>query len=169
MTNHAEGTQVGTQEWWMAVRSIADLVHCRGVTPDEDHIIRAELAQQGFSSDGIAQALDWIDKAALSGNAVDALSMLQPVRSGVRVEHPLERACMHPLLRQAFEVCRTRGLLGDDLVERLMEGVRTMDTRDWDDPEIESFFDDVLAASAPQLAGVGLADVLNGDVREQFN
>lgn len=153
----------------MAVRSIADLVHRLGVTPDEDHIIRAELAQQGFSSDGIGKALDWIDKAALSGNAADALSMLQPPRTGYRVEHPLERACLHPLLRQAFEVCRARGILSDDLVERLMEGVRALDTRDWDDPEIEAFFDDVLAASASQLAGVGLCDVLNGDVREQFN
>jgi hypothetical protein len=159
----------GSQEWWLAVRSIASLVTRDGVGPDEDHIIRQELAEQGFSPAGIGLALDWVDRAALSGHLIDALGMLQPEGDCVRVEHPLERVSLNPTLWQAIDICRRRGFLTADVAERLVEGARTLDTRDWDDGEIESFLEEVLSHSSNGLSGISLAEILSGEARDQYN
>jgi hypothetical protein len=159
---------VGAQEWWLAVRSIADLVTRDGVGPDEDHIIRQELVDQGFSPTGIGLALDWVDRAALSGHLIDALGMLQNEWESPRVEHPLERVSLNPLLWEAIDICRRRGFLSADVAERLLEGARSLDTRDWDDAEIETFLEDVLSASSPGLS-ISLAEILSGEARDQYS
>ena len=162
----------GAQEWWAAVRSIASLVTRDGVGPDDDHVLRQELAQQGFSAAGIVQAMDWVDRAALSGHLIDALGMIQPQPDSIRIEHPLERVSLNPMLWQAIDACRRRGFFSADLAERLLEGARSLDTRDWDDPEIEAFLEEVLNHSSNGLggiAGIGLAEILSGEARDQYN
>ena len=158
-----------TQEWWLAVRHIADLVSRGGVDPDEARLIRKELKEHGFSMDGIGQAMEWLDRAALSGNLMDSLGMLQPVSQHLRIEHPLERVCIHSRLRLAVEACRRRGHLTQDTAERLLEGLRTADTRDWDHSEVEAFLAEGLA---PSLSGVGpesLHEILGGRPEDHYN
>jgi hypothetical protein len=157
------------QEWWLAVRSISDLVNRDGVQPEEDQIIRAELSEQGFSDDGIRKAMDWLDKASLSGRLTDSLGMLQPIRTGPRIDHALEKVSVHPRLLGAVDICRRRGWLSQDVAERLLEGLRAMDSRDWDRHEIDSFLADVLGLSLPGLAGMSLAAVLGSWPRHRYN
>ncbi len=165
MTNSVDATQ----EWWRAVHCIADLVNREGVQPGEDQLIRTELAELGFSADGIGRALDWVDMASLSGNLMDTLGMLQEVSPNVRIDHPLERASIHPLLRRAVYACRRRGLITQDLAERLIEGLRTLDTRDWDEHEIESYLAEVLAVMPLGSPAKDLAALLVGRGKDQFN
>jgi uncharacterized protein Smg (DUF494 family) len=165
MTIHTEAPQ----EWWLAVRSISDLVSRDGIAPEESSLIRTKLSQRGFSSDGIGKALDWMDKAALSGTLMDTLGMLQPVASGVRVDHALEKASLHPRLLRAVETCRRRGWLGQDQAERLLESLRGVDSRDWDDADVEAFLADILGISAPSLAGMKLSEVLGVRSKDHYN
>lgn len=169
MTFEPESPGSPAKEWWDAVRSIADLIHRDGVGPDEDTLIREELTTQGFSKDGIGKAMDWVRMASLSGNLMDTLGMLQPPPAPFRVEHPLERSSLHPGLVRAVESCRRQGFITTDLAERLIEGLRTMDTRDWDQTEIHAFFADVLMVSSPWLAGQDVAELLKGKPRDQHN
>jgi hypothetical protein len=171
MSNPSKGyaSSIIQQEWWLAVRTIADLVSRDGVGPDDAGIIRKELTDRGFSTDGIGKALEWVDRAALSGCLMDTLGMLQPVADGLRVEHALERASLHPRLLRAIYAARGRGWISRDLSERLIEGVRTMDTRDWDDAEIAHFLGDILAVSSPCLAGQSLAGILAGRAVDHYN
>lgn len=170
MTNTIEDGGPGvSQEWWQALHSIADLVHRSGIQPDEVRLIREQLTEQGFSTDGIGKALDWMDQAALSGNLMDTLSMFQPVSDHVRIEHPLERLSIHPLLRRAVYICRRKGLITTDMGERLLEGLRTLDTRDWDEQEIESYLTEVLTAMPVGLSPSDLASMLVGKSRDLFN
>src|SRR4051812_42276718 len=99
------------QEWWLAVRSIADLVNRDGVAPSEDALFKERLTEQGFSLEGIGQALEWIERASLSGNLMDALSMLTIDPDAVRVQHPTERVHIHPQIWSAIELGKSRGLL----------------------------------------------------------
>ncbi len=153
----------------MAVRSIADLVNRDGVAPDEDRVIRKELTDRGFSKDGIGKAMDWMDKAALSGTLMDTLGMLQPPPAGLRVNHALEKASVHPQLLRAVDACRRRGWVAPEFAERLLEGLRTMDTRDWDDAEIEQFLAEVLGVSSPSLAGWSLVSILRQEPPDHYN
>ena len=157
------------QEWWLAVRSIADLINRDGIPPEDDRVIRAQLTEQGFSADGIGKAMDWMDKAAMSGNLSDSLGMLQPIVHGPRMDHVLELVCVHPLLMRAVESCRRRAWLHQDVAERLLEGLRAMDSRDWDRPEIDGFLADVLGVSVPSLAGMSLSKVLKRWPRQKYN
>jgi len=165
MTTHT----VAPQEWWLAVRSISDLVSRDGVAPEEAALIRDKLKQRGFSPEGIGKALDWMDKAALSGSLLDTLGMLQPVASGVRIDHALEKACLHPRLLRSIETCRRRGWLGQDVAERLLEGLRGVDSWDWDDAEVDTFLVDILGISAPSLAGKNLVDVFCRRSEDHYN
>src|SRR5262249_34241026 len=139
-------SETSQQEWWLAVHRIAHLVSRNGVAPEQDRVIREDLAGQGFSSDGLGKAMEWVDRAWLSGSLLDTLAMLGPAELGPRVDHALERVSLHPRLLRLVGVCRRRGLVTPDVAERLVEGLRAMDTRDWDAPEIEAFFAEVLGA-----------------------
>lgn len=157
------------QEWWQALHSIAELVHRTGIQPEEVRLIREQLTEQGYSTDGIGKALDWMDQAALSGNLMDTLSMFQPVSDHIRIDHPLERLAIHPLLRRAVFICRRKGLITQDLAERLIEGLRVLDTRDWDEQEIESYLTEVLTALPVGPSASDLAAMLVGRSRDLFN
>lgn len=170
MTQEPDASErLESQEWWQAVRSIADLVSRDGHAPDEERVLRRELTVRGFSKDGIGKALDWVGMAALSGNLMDTLGMLQPSSDAIRVEHPLEKLSLGPGLTRAVDVCRRQGVLSSEMAERLIEGLRTMDTRDWEQEDIESFFAEVLAVSVPGLAGVVVSKILSGKARSEYN
>jgi hypothetical protein len=155
-------TPESAQEWWQAVRSIADLVARGDLAPGDEGDIRNALEERGFSSDHIGRAIEWVDMAALSGNLLDTLGMLANPPGTVRLAHPVERLTVHPELYRALELCRDRGLFGQELAERLFESVRTVDSRDWDEHDVRSFLTETLASAAPWLIGQDLTQVLSG-------
>ncbi len=157
------------QDWWQALHSIADLVHRSGIAPEEVRLLREQLTEQGYSRDGIGKALDWMDQAAMTGNLMDTLSMFQPVSEHIRIDHALERLAIHPLLRRAVYICRRKGLINLDLAERLIEGLRVLDTRDWDEQEIESYLVEVLTVLPLGPSAADLAAMLVGRTKDLFN
>ncbi len=158
-----------TGDWWQAVRSIADLVTREGIGPDQEQLLRHALAEQGFSSRGIGQAMDWVEEASLSGNLMDALGMLQSSSPHLRIEHPLESMALSPELRRGIALCRYRGFVSQDMAERLLEGVRALDSRDWDKDQVEAFLAEVLAVSMPQFAGGSISRMLHGRARDLYS
>lgn len=141
--------EIAVPEWWRAVRCIAPLVSPNGISPQDEQMIHNTLVQKGFSLEIIDRALAWIDQVAVTGNLADTLSMLLPVNSYNRIDHALEKVFLHPRLRRALSACLRRGFIPQETMERLLESLRHLDTRDWDDAEIERFFHDVLGISNP--------------------
>ena len=157
------------QEWWPAVQLIADLVHRDGFAPDEDDVLRVQLAQKGFSQDIIGQAMAWIDNVALTGNLADALGMLQSAPDRIRIEHPVEKSELAMGLWRTIESCRYRGVISAELAERLVEGLRTMDTSDWDDAEVRDFLSDMLSAACPSFPDVTVGEILSDRIRVRYH
>jgi uncharacterized protein Smg (DUF494 family) len=137
-------------QWWQVIEALSDYVTCGYDYEDlEDELVRLSLLAQGFSQESIESALEWLEMASNSGHVAEVFSMLNPQANGTRVASPLERVCFSEKLWQQFEKMRHRGLIGADLAERILEGMRSIDTRDWDDDEIHSFLMEVVSASLP--------------------
>jgi hypothetical protein len=151
------------------VECIADLVCCHGFDPNEDGVLRNELVVRGFELDVIRKAEDWCDQVALSGRLIEVLSLFQPTALGRRVHNPLEKIFVSEQVWKTIEACRSRGIFSLDMHERLLEGVRAMDTRDWDDQEVKGFIEDacgnVLGVSGEDIR---LRKALNGDFGDYY-
>ena len=124
------------------IEAIADLVCCHGMTLEEDGVIRAHLLALGFDLTLVRAAEDWCDSAQSTGSIMDVLSIFAPVGEGTRVYSPLERVAVSEDVWKVIESCRKRGLITLDMAERMLEGARAMDTRDWDDSDVLSFLAD---------------------------
>ena len=137
-------------EWWGVIRAMADFVASGVEYGDlEDELIQSELVSLGFKQTAIEQALDWLETASMSGHVTEVLSMLQPSGTHTRVASPLETASMSDKMWNSFEALRRRGLISPDVAERLLEAIRGMDARDWDDEEASSFLYDFVASALP--------------------
>lgn len=121
------------------IEAIADLVCCHGMTIEQDGMIRSQLLGMGFELTLIKAAEDWCDSAQSTGSLVDVLSIFAPSGDGTRVYSALERVAVSEDVWKVIESCRKRGLLTLDMAERMLEGARAMDTRDWDDSDVLSF------------------------------
>ncbi len=133
------------KSWWDAVREIASMVVRDGLHQADEGVMRRVLQDSGFGEDAILQAFDWIDHAERSGNVLEALVMLAPRPDGVRVAHPMERMFVSDRVWKEIDRARQREVMNTDLAERLIEGIRALDTRDWEDDEVRSFIADVMA------------------------
>lgn len=121
------------------IEAIADLVCCHGMTIEQDGMIRSQLLGMGFELTLIKAAEDWCDSAQSTGSLVDILSIFAPSGDGTRVYSALERVAVSEDVWKVIESCRKRGLITLDMAERMLEGARAMDTRDWDDSDVLSF------------------------------
>ncbi|MEY4630296.1 MAG: hypothetical protein RIQ81_416 [Pseudomonadota bacterium] len=136
------------KSWWDAVREIASMVVRDGLHQADEGMMRKALQAEGFSEDEILKAFDWIDHAERSGNLLECLGMLAPRPSGVRVEHPMERMFVSDRVWGEIGRARRREVVHTDLAERLLEGIRAIDTRDWEDHEVRSFIADVVSGGS---------------------
>lgn len=133
------------------IEAIADLVCCHGFSTDDDGLIRGNLVSMGFDLELIRAAEAWCDIAQSNGSIMEVLSIFAPVGSGTRVYSPLEKVAISDDVWNVIESCRNRGLITTDMAERMLEGARAMDTRDWDDAEVLSFLVD--ACNSNQAPG----------------
>lgn len=138
------------EKWWHVIQAMADYVAC-GFDYDEleDEWVRQALVTQGFLALDIDQALDWLEMASMSGHVADVFSMLQPTGLGMRVASPLEKISISDKVWRQLEEMRIRGIISDDLAERLLEGIRAIDTRDWEDEDVSMFLEEVLSSTLP--------------------
>ena len=132
-------------QWWAVVRSMADLV-ASGYDELEltEHYVRDELVDKGFKETEISQAVVWVEKAVNSGTVNESLAMLQRQSSGTRIVNPLEQVCFSSSIWSRLEICRQKGLISDEAVERILEGARVIDTRDWDDDDVSNLLAEML-------------------------
>jgi hypothetical protein len=137
-------------DWWQVIEAMAGYVTSGFEYQELDsEWVRQALVAQGLTKTGIDQALDWLEMASVSGHAADVFSMAQPGAFGHRVPSPLERIFISEKVWRRIEDMRKRGIIAADLTERILESLRSMDTRDWDDTEIEHFIEDILVTSLP--------------------
>ncbi len=148
-------------DWWEVLNSLAALISS-GLDYEEleDDFVKTLLLSQGHDHLSIQNALDWLERASLSGHVADIFSMLQPNSSLTRVANPLEVACIPHALWERFENIRNRGLIADDLAEKVLEGMRTIDTRDWEDEDVDTFLVEVMSATLPQASSRTISRIL---------
>jgi hypothetical protein len=150
------------------VEAMADLMCCHGFSPEEEGLIRSHLLARGFELELIRQAEDWCEKSQSSGSIVDLLSMFVPSAIGTRVSNPLERIAVSDQMLSAIEQCRDRGIISVDMAERLLEGSRALDTRDWDDDDVRAFFVDACAQNISPEAQTKLERALTGNFKDYY-
>lgn len=143
----AESTANSQRDWWQGVLAAAKFILNSNIEWHDEESLRRELSGQDFDRITIDRVLQWIAKAALSGQLYEVLGMLVPKSSAPRVEHPLEKLFISDEVWREIDGFRRRDILTDDTAERLLEGIRAMDTRDWDDDEVRNFIDEVMTAN----------------------
>jgi len=150
-------------EWWNVVQTVASYVAFGHPESEifEDYI-REALAAEGYSGCSIDQAMTWLEQAAFCGNLPEVLGMLQPASGSQRIANPLETVCVTERLWQQIESIRQRGLISSDVAERLVEGIRSIDTRDWDESEIRALITEVMSYSLPHCSIKSLEQLLKG-------
>lgn len=148
---HNAGFQV-QDNWWEVVKTMASLV-VSGYEEKEltEDYVKNDLINLGYCEDNVDTAVQWVRKAVLSGNLSESLAMLQPQNSGVRIADPLETICFCPEVWAKIEQCRYHGILSNDLIEKLIEGVRALDTRDWEKEDIYSLLADIVVSLLPTM------------------
>lgn len=151
------------------IEAMADLIICHGFSAEEDGIIRAHLQARGFNLELIRAAENWCDQAQTGGSIIETLSMFAPKGAGLRIVSPLERIAVSDKVLSAIEKCRDRGIITVDMAERLLEGTRAMDTRDWDDEDVRAFVVDTCLANGLPSAQSKIERALQGDFRDYYS
>ena len=134
-------------------------IHCRPAVV---------LVREDGRVDLIRAAEDWCEKAQAAGSLLDVLSVFAPSGGGYRMSSPLERVSVSEDVWRVIENCRNRGIITIDMAERLLEGVRAMDTRDWDDEDVRAFLLDACVAQALPSSHSKIERALHGDFRDYY-
>lgn len=167
----AKHESVLEEKWWQVVKIMASFLgYGYDETQLEEDYIRVSLIQQGFSEHDINMALDWLAEAALSGNLSEVLSMLNSVDTIThRVINPLETVSIPDELLNRLNKYKNKGIISLDMHERILEGVRELDTRDWESEDIDYFIKDVISASLPNISEDLLDKIAKGQISELYS
>lgn len=155
--------------WWTVVRAMAELV-TYGYDELEltERYVREELHEAGFALGDIEEACAWVERAVNSGTVVESLAMLQAQGGGIRISHPMERVCFSKRIWSKIELCRHKGILSNDVIERMLEGARVIDTRDWDDEEVSNLLAEIFISVLPGTSEVDFFDLFQACVPEFY-
>jgi uncharacterized protein Smg (DUF494 family) len=155
---------------WDLLKTVSDIM---GPTFQQsefnDSHLEMLLAEQGFDQDDIENALDWIERVAMSGSLSDVIGMLQDQQENIRVANPLEVAYLSQSLWKRIETCRLKGLLSNDLYEKLLEDIRVIDTRDWEEEDVKIFLAELLNTIVPHTAQHDFMKILEGRAPEYYS
>ncbi len=154
--------------WWDVVLKIANIVVKEEGSLSQEAELKKHMSDCGFSSEEVDRAFDWYDMAQRSGNIMDIIGSLAPSKAGIRVEHPFERVSISDDIWRGITTCLRLGLLGNDTTERLLEGLREIDTRDWEEEEVCTFFAEMLRLCGSAQAGKRLKKLMKGRAVEFF-
>jgi hypothetical protein len=160
--------RIDFEDFRAVIVAMADLVCCHGFSTDDDGLLRAHLLARGFELEQIKAAEDWCDVVQASGSLVDVLSAFASSGSGHRVCSPLERVSVSDEVWKTIEDCRSRGIISTDMAERLLEGARAMDTRDWDDEDVRTFILDACVANGLPSSLTKMQQALAGDFKTYY-
>ena len=159
-------SQIG---WWDVVRTMADLV-ASGYDELEltESYVKSELVDKGFQEQEILQAVSWVEKAVNSGTVNESLAMIQKQSQGARVVNPLERVCFSPSIWSRLEICKQKGLITDEAIERILEAVRSIDTRDWEDEDVSHLLAEMLFNFNPTNSELEYQEMLRRCVPQYY-
>lgn len=170
MTELQKGKPLTNLTWWDGVHAIAQMFVSGSLPGLDDATISQLLANDGLAEEQADMAIAWLQKAHASGYLTDSLSMLATKeRKSSRVEHPMERLFMSKELWSVLQKARQQGLAGEDLIERVIASMRMIDTRDWDESDLQSFLVEALASGRPHEFGDYLEDLLRGQTPRYFS
>lgn len=157
-----ETTDPSSRNWWGVIKAMASLVSSGYEESEltESHV-RHELAGHGYSQKEIDRACEWIDKALQSGTLNECLSMLDEHVEATRLNNPIETICLSEKVWSRLDQCYQKGLLSRGLIERVLEGVRFVDTRDWEDDEVASLMAEMLSSFNPSISESEYLEMLN--------
>lgn len=149
--------------WWDVVKTMANFV-ITGYEEKEltEDYVKNDLLNLGYIEKDVDEAVQWVKKAVLSGNLSESLAMLQPQVNGIRIADPLEKICFSPRIWAKIDSCRQRGILSNDLAEKLIEGVRALDTRDWEEEEVCQLLAEIVVTLLPNMYKDEFIDLLEG-------
>ncbi|MBF0440323.1 MAG: DUF494 family protein [Oligoflexales bacterium] len=155
--------------WWKIVQIVADLMRSdfEEVEFAWDHM-KTDFLEKGFDVEDIERASQWIEKVAASGHFLEIMSMLKPQGQGTRIASPLEIACLPKKIWNRIEICRKRGILSNELVEKVLEGMRILDTRDWDEEEVSIVLAELLSTILPGTSEKEFLAILEGVTPEFY-
>lgn len=147
--------------WWAVVECMAGLISSgySEMELTEKHV-RDVLISRGFTEFSVERATRWIERAINSGTACESLAMLQPCSQSLRIGNPLENVCFSTKILSKIEMCRQKGLISEEARERLLEGARVIDTRDWEDDEVTSLLAEMLFSYNPSLSEEDYTEML---------
>lgn len=154
------------QPWWSAVLSIAAYYReMQGFGEISEAEIRQMLKDESFPSEDIAAAFAWLDMAALNGNLMESLAMLEPPPAALGLHNSFESAFLSQKMRSRIEVCRLQGIFGNDVVENVIEGLRAFDVREMNEKELSGLVAELLSVVVPSTTKKEFLRILRGDVR----
>ena len=158
------------ETWWKAVQSIAALFRKQHDGKElSEPAIKQHLVGQEFDDESIRQAFDWIERASLSGHLVESLAMLEAPSTAVRVHSPIEALYLPQRLRNRLEICRLKGFLSQEVVERLLEGLRILDARDMEEDELVGLLAELLSIAVPTTPRHEFFRILAADLPELYS
>ncbi len=149
LSSHPVETNV--EAWWAVVRKIAQFLDSSGLGLDQEQIIRFELDREGCDPSDVRKAFEWLESVMQSGSLKDALNIFMDAPGLFRALHPLEIASIHPRIIKSIFLGYSRGFISQIAAERMIEGARLVDTRDWVKEDIDNFIQDLFG---PMASGV---------------
>ena len=102
------------------------------------------LREVELSEDEIQKVFSWIEMAQNSDCFFEVYNMLEQPNERSRIPNQLEALSIPSEVFSTLQEYRRSGFLSDEHCERIIEGLRSTDTRDWDDEDIQSFYSEII-------------------------
>lgn len=135
-------TQSG--EWWRCVQLLTKMIHTGEVSIANESAMIDILKNEGLKEHQIDKVFDWIEMAQNSDCFFEVYNMLVKPRGKSRPLSMLESLSIPKEIFAKIQKFREAGYLSDEHAERIIEGLRTSDTRDWDEVDINNFYNDII-------------------------
>jgi uncharacterized protein Smg (DUF494 family) len=160
-----------SESWWQVVKELAKLMEQEGYREaelSESHVKR-NLIAAGFDEGAINRAIEWVEKAIVSGNLSECLSMAQQYHADVRVIHPYESTYIPQKIWIGLLACQKKGIISSELFEKLMEGVRIFDPRGLTEIEVRDILLELLSSLLPDHLVERVSSVIDGHDNNQYH
>lgn len=157
-------------EWWQVVREMAGFI-ISGYDESEltEGYVKKDLVSQGYKEKEILKAYEWLEKTALSGTLAESLAMLRPHHDNPRIPNPIEAVYISEKLWNRIQLCRYKGLINAETVEKVVEGIRVIDPRDWEDEDVVSLLAELLSSALPGTSEKEFVEILEGKMSGRYS
>lgn len=124
--------------------------------------VKHRLLAKGYIEEEVARAVEWVEKTTVSGTLLVSLSMLQPHSSSPRIGNIVEKSYLSHGIWRDQNVARSKCLIPHDLYEKLIESLRAIDTRGWDDRDVLLILSQMYAGSVPNARPEDFFQIISG-------